>query len=302
VAGGSPLRWKDLAPVFHAAVDQMASQGFRGPFAVADGRVIHNAGGSETQELAFVLAVAITYSRSLENAGIAFDDARKMLFFRLSADADQFLTIAKFRALRKLWARVEESAGVSHESIFIAAETAWRMLTKRDPYVNMLRATVAVAAAGLGGANAISVLPFTAALGLPDRFARRIARNTQLILLEESNLAKVADPGAGAGAVEELSASLSAAAWSLFQEIEREGGVDATLERGSLQRKVAEVSDERAAAIADRRQVITGTTVFQNPGELPASVLKVDPVRLPPMPKAVEFEPLAAKRVSELYE
>ena len=122
-----------------------------------------------------------------------------MIYFRLAADADQFLTIAKFRALRKLWARVEEACGLAPRPAFVAAETAWRMMTRRDPYVNILRTTIAVFAAGLGGADAITVLPFTAALGLPDAFARRIARNTQLILLEESNLAKVADPAAGSG-------------------------------------------------------------------------------------------------------
>ena len=120
-----------------------------------------------------------------------------MIYFRLAADADQFLTIAKFRAIRKLWARVEQACGLAPAPTYVAAETAWRMMTRRDPYVNILRSTVAVFAAGLGGADAITVLPFTAALGLPDAFARRIARNTQLVLLEESNLAKVSRSGGG---------------------------------------------------------------------------------------------------------
>ena len=132
--------------------------------------------------------------------GVALDAARRMIFFRLAADADQFLTIAKFRALRKLWARVEAACGLAPEPAFVSAETAWRMMTQRDPHVNILRATIAAFAAALGGADAITVLPFTAALGLPERFARRIARNTQLVLLEESHLAKVADPAAGSGA------------------------------------------------------------------------------------------------------
>jgi methylmalonyl-CoA mutase len=225
-----------------------------------------------------------------------------MIFFRLSADADQFLTIAKFRALRKLWVRVEEAAGLRPEPPFVSAETAWRMLTKRDPYVNMLRATIAVAAAGFGGANAISALPFTTALGLPDRFARRIARNTQLILLEESHLARVTDPAAGAGAVEEITSRLCDTTWNLFQEIEREGGAPAALERGSIQKRVAVVRGERAKAIADRREPITGTTIFPNPDELPVSVLKAKPVTVPPLPKVVVFEPLTAVRLSEPYE
>ena len=112
-AGASPAPWTALAKAFAAAVTGMAGQGFRGPFAAADGRVIHNAGGSEAQELAFALAVAVEYLRALQAGGIKLDDARRMIFFRLAADADQFLTIAKFRALRKLWARVEEACGLS---------------------------------------------------------------------------------------------------------------------------------------------------------------------------------------------
>ena len=131
-------------------------RGFKGPFALADGRPVHDAGGSEAQELAFALAVAVAYLRALEAGGIALDVARAAISFRLVADADQFLTMAKFRALRLLWARVEESCGLTPRPVFIAAETAWRMLTQRDPYVNMLRATMATFSAGLGGADSIT--------------------------------------------------------------------------------------------------------------------------------------------------
>ena len=123
--------------------------------------------------------------------------------------------------------------------LFIAADTAWRMLTQRAPYVNMLRATIATFAGGLAGANAITVLPHTLARGLPDPFARRVARNTQLVLLEESNLAKVSDPAAGSGGIETLTQELCRTAWSLFQEIEKAGGVFAALEQGLIQDKVA---------------------------------------------------------------
>src|SRR5262249_37042487 len=190
-SGTSPGPWPALAQGFAGMVRELAEQGFRGPFAAADGRIIHNAGGSEAQELAFAIASAVQYLRTLATSGVALDAARHMIYFRLSADADQFPTMAKFRAVRKLWARIEEACGLAPKPACVAAETAWRMMTRRDPYVNMLRNTIAVAAAGLGGADSITVLPHTAALGLPDAFARRIARNTQLILLEESNLAKV---------------------------------------------------------------------------------------------------------------
>jgi methylmalonyl-CoA mutase len=302
VAGGSPVSWKELVPIFGMAVRDLASNGFRGPFAVADGRVVHNAGGSEAQELAFVLATAVAYLRALETGGTSLDDARRMIFFRLSADADQFLTTAKFRALRKLWARVEEASGLGPRPIFVSAETAWRMMTRRDPYVNMLRATVAVAAAGFGGADAIGVLPFTAALGLPDRLARRIARNTQLILLEESNLAKVTDPAAGSGGIEDLTTRLCAAAWSLFQEIEGIGGMAAALEQGLIQRKIATVRRGREQAVADHRDLITGTTIFADPDKVPVTVLDVAPVQVPSLQRTIEFEPLTAMRLSEPYE
>ena len=204
VWGSSPYSWPEIVPAVTSAIKGLAAMGFKGPFAAADGRVIHDAGGSEVQELAFVLASAVAYLRAIEQAGVALEDAQGMVYARLSADADQFLTLAKFRALRLLWARIEQACGLTPKPLFIAADTAWRMLTQRDAYVNMLRATMATFSAGLAGANAITVLPHTLALGLPDDFARRAARNTQLVLLEESNLAKVSDPAAGSGGIETL--------------------------------------------------------------------------------------------------
>ena len=199
-SGATPAPWSELSKRMAGMIRALAEQGYRGPFAVADGRIVHNAGGSEAQELAFALAAAVDCLRALDAAGVPLDQARSMIYFRLAADADQFLTIAKFRAIRKLWARAEEACGLAPRRATVAAETAWRMLTQRDPYVNMLRTTIAVTAAGVGGADNIAVLPHTAAIGLPDAFARRVARNTQLVLLEEANLAKVADPAAGSGA------------------------------------------------------------------------------------------------------
>ena len=264
VWGSSPYAWPEIVPAVTGAIQRLAARGFRGPFAVADGRVVHDAGGSEAQELAFVLAAGVAYLRALESAGIALEDARSMVYARLSADSDQFLTMAKFRALRALWARVERACGLAPRPVFIAAETAWRMLTRRDPYVNMLRATMATFSAGLGGANAITVLPHTLALGLPDPFARRVARNTQLVLLEESNLAKVSDPAAGSGGIETLTQQLCEAAWSLFQEIEQAGGVFAALEQNLIQRKVAATRTAREASIARRKEVLTGASEFPN--------------------------------------
>jgi methylmalonyl-CoA mutase len=301
--GVSPRPWGELSKNVAAMIRELADQGFRGPFAVADGRIIHNAGGSEAQELAFAIAAAMDCLRALEAGGVPLDSARGMIYFRLAADDDQFLTIAKFRSVRKLWARVEQACGLAPKPTTVAAETAWRMMTKRDPYVNMLRTTVAVTAAGLGGADNIAALPHTATLGLPDAFARRVARNTQLILLEESNLAKVADPAAGSGAIEDLTDKLCAAAWSQFQEIDAGGGAWAALESGLIQRKVAAVRAERQKAAARRKDAITGTSDYPNLREDAASVLDVAPVVTPKESTAtVTVEPLPSIRLAEPFE
>ena len=164
------------------------------------------------------------------------------------------------------------------EPAFVTAETAWRMMTQRDPHVNILRTTVAVFAAALGGADAIAVLPFTAALGLPDALARRIARNTQLVLLQEAHLAKVADPAAGSGAVEDLTDQLCRAAWCLFQEIEAAGGAAAALESGLIQGKVAAVRAQRAAAVARRKEALTGVSIFPDLHEAEVAVVLPPPL------------------------
>jgi methylmalonyl-CoA mutase len=245
----------------------------------------------------------VTYLRALEASGIALDAARKMIFFRLAADADQFLTMAKFRAIRKLWARVEEACGLTPAPVFVSAETAWRMMTTRDVYVNMLRTTIAAFAAGLGGANAITMLPFTNALGLPDAFARRIARNTQLILEEESNLAKVSDPAAGSGGIEALTDELCHAAWTLFQEIEAAGGADEALSRGIIQNKVAETRAAREQAIATRKDPLTGLSEFPHLTEKQVAVLDV--ARVSPVPfgaPALTLPALKPMRLSEPFE
>ena len=177
------------------------------------------------------------------------------------------------------------------------------MMTRRDPYVNMLRTAIAVTAAGLGGADSITALPHTAPLGLPDAFARRVVRNTQLILLEESNLAKVGDPAAGSGALEDLTGKLCAAAWSLFQEIEAAGGAWAALERGLVQSKVAAVRDKRLQAVARRKDALTGTSDFPDLKETPPAVLDVPPIVAPKeAAAALTIEPLPRIRLAEPFE
>ncbi len=303
VWGSSPYSWPEIVPAVTGAIKGLSAMGFKGPFAVADGRVIHDAGGSEVQELAFALATGIAYLRAIESAGVVLEDAQKMIYARLAADADQFLTLAKFRALRLLWARIEQACGLTPKPLFIAADTAWRMLTQRDPYVNMLRATMATFSAGLGGANSINVLPHTLALGLPDPFARRAARNTQLVLLEESNLAKVSDPAAGSGGIETLTQQLCEAAWLLFQEIEKAGGVFASLEQNLIQRKVVATRALRETNIARRKEVLTGASEFPNLHEAHVAVLDARPIALAPYGEAkFKFEALPPMRLAAPFE
>ncbi|WGD49705.1 methylmalonyl-CoA mutase subunit beta [Bradyrhizobium sp. CB1650] len=303
VWGHSPYTWEEIVPAVTGAIKGLAGLGFKGPFASSDGRVIHDAGGSEVQELAFVLACGVAYLRAIEGAGVPLEQAQGMIYARLAADADQFLTMAKFRALRLLWARIEQASGLTPKPLFIAADTAWRMLTQRDPYVNMLRATMATFAAGLAGANAITVLPHTLALGLPDPFARRVARNTQLLLLEESNLAKVSDPAAGSGGIETLTTQLCEAAWALFQESEKAGGAFAALQQNLFQGKVAVARKAREANIAKRRDVLTGASEFPNLHESVTVVLKATPVALPPYGEQKhKFSALPPIRLAEPFE
>jgi methylmalonyl-CoA mutase len=273
LTGEVPLPWPVIAEIMGSLVSDLAGQGFAGPFAVADGRVVHAAGGSEAQELALTLASAVAYLRALEDGGIPLDEARRLIYFRLAVDQDQFLTIAKFRSLRKLWARIEQACGLEPRPAFVAAETAWRMMTKRDPHGNIVRGTIAALGAAVGGADAVTVLPFSAALGLPDAFARRIARNTQTILIEEANIHRVADPAAGSGAIEALTDALCEASWTLFQEIEREGGAAEAVESGSIQKAVAKTRAERHANVARRKDTLIGSSDFPDLAEAPVAVL-----------------------------
>jgi methylmalonyl-CoA mutase len=299
-SGSLPLPWPQIAKLFTDIVTDLASKGFKGPFAAADGRSVHAAGGSEAQELAFVIGNAVAYLRALKDAGVALDAARRMIFFRLAADADEFLTIVKLRALRKMWARVEQACGITALPTFVSAETAWRMMTRHDPYVNMLRTTIAVTAAGIAGANSICALPFTLAIGLPNGFARRVARNMQLILLEESNLYRVADPAAGSGAIEALTSEIVQAAWKLIQEIEAAGGAGEAIPQGLLQKKVTETRAAREANVARRKDAITGTSDYPNLGETPVRVLDVPRVTVPA--ESASFEPLPTMRLAEPFE
>ncbi|MEN3538950.1 methylmalonyl-CoA mutase subunit beta [Microbispora sp. ZYX-F-249] len=256
----------------------------------------HDAGGADAEELGCSIATGVAYLRALTGAGLTAEQAFGQLEFRYAATADQFLTIAKLRAARRMWARIAEVIGGPGAQLQHAV-TSSAMMTVRDPWVNMLRTTLACFAAGVGGADAVTVQPFDACLGLPDAFARRIARNTQSLLVEEANVARVADPAGGSWYVERLTDDLAARAWEWFQEIERAGGMAAALER-LVPERLAATRAGRADNLAHRRDPVTGVSEFPDLNERPVSrrpgpgLAATSGGGLPVMRYAEEFEAL----------
>ncbi len=240
---------------------------------VVDALAFHDAGASEAQELGISLAVGVAYLRSLAAAGLSPEAACSQLEFRYAATDDQFLTISKLRAARKLWARVASACGVpaAQQGQLQHAVTSWPMMTVRDPYVNMLRTTIAAFAAGAAGADAVTVLPFDSAIGVPDALGRRVARNTQALLLDESHIAAVIDPAGGSWYVESLTDSLAQAGWAVFQSLEEAGGVLAALDDGLIERDIDSTREERHRRLAFREESITGVSEFPQPDEKPLS-------------------------------
>ncbi len=301
--GLMPKPWPEMARELGANAKTILAAGYKAPFIRADGRPAHEAGGTEAQELAFALASAVASLRALEAAGLPLAEAARLISVILVADNDQFLTMAKFRAMRRLWRRVEEACGLAPTTLALHGETAWRSMTRRDPFVNVLRGTMAAFSCGVAGADSVTVLPFTQAVGLPDDFARRIARNTSLVLIYESNLHKVADPAAGSGGIAALTEQLSEKAWGLFQEIETKGGLAASLASGHIQSLIQQAKAKRDKDIATRREPITGVSEFPDITEKPVTVLDVAKPVPASLPKAaLSFAPLTPQRLSEGYE
>ncbi len=248
--------------------------GERGVRAITvDGPAFHNLGANAAWELAGSVAAAVAYVRTLIESGLSLSDALRQISFRLAADDDQFMTLAKMRAVRQLWARVAEVVGAPESGAAVVhAETSLPMMTQRDPWVNMLRSTLAAFGAGVGGADTVLVLPFDVAIpggfpGMATSFARRMARNVQLLLLEESHVGRVLDPAGGSWFVEELTEQLAQQGWEHFQAIEAHGGfVDA---REHIAGHIAEIGAQRTDDIAHRRTAVTGVSEFPNLGEPP---------------------------------
>ncbi|MFR9801449.1 methylmalonyl-CoA mutase family protein [Pseudonocardia sp. RS010] len=261
---------------------------------VVDATPLQEAGGSEAQELGFSLAAGVAYLRALTGAGLAVSDAARVLEFRYSATAEQFPTIAKLRAARRLWSRVLEASGADGPGQAQHAVVSPTLFSRRDPWVNMLRGTVAGFAAGVGGADAVTVPPFDIAIGEAEPFSRRVARNTQALLIEESHLARVIDPGGGSWYVEHLTDDLARAGWAFFQELEAAGGAVAALDSGLLAEKIGEVRAKREKGVATRRTPLTGVSEFPD--------LDEKPVERTPLPEPVARGGLPLYRPAEAYE
>ncbi len=255
-----------------------------------------DAGASDVDQLAFAIATGVAYLRDLEAAGISPAAAFGQIAFRVSANADQFTTVARLRALRRLWARVGEVSGVpaNARGAVQHAVTSWRMVTRDDPWVNLLRGTIATFAAAVGGAEIITCLPFDTAWGLPDEFSRRMARNTQAVASEEANIGRVSDPAGGSWYVEELTESLAAKAWQAFQAIEAAGGMASALTSGLVAERIGASTAERVNRLAHRKLPLTGVSMFPKPDE--------EPVQAKPRPAAPERNGLAPHRDSEVFE
>ncbi len=262
---------------------------------VVDATVFHNAGAGDVQELAYAIASGTEYVRALVAAGLSADEAFEAIYFRVSTTTEQFLTISRLRALRTLWNRVGEVLGVdaARRGAPQHAVTSLRQISRDDPFVNVLRATIACFAAAAGGAGTQTVLPLDAAIGLPNDMTRRIARNIQVVLSEESNLARVNDPAGGSFYVESMTAQMGEKAWELFGQLD-EAGFAAAVADGTVAAQIAETNAARAKLLATRKLPLTGVSMFPNHTE-------VLPER-EPRPEAPVLAGLVPVRDSQVFE
>jgi methylmalonyl-CoA mutase len=269
-----------------------------------DLRGYDGAGAPPAFSLGIAMATGVTYLRALEAAGLSIDEAANQITFTLTTDTDLFGSIAKLRAARTLWSRIVVASGGSPQvaAMDLSVETATAMMTKRDAHTNILRTAIAGFGAAIGGAKAISILPFTHALGLPTELGRRIARNIHVLLAEESSLGRVMDPAGGSFALEALSEETAKSAWATFQNFEAKGRLGEALKSGSLQSQLAAHRTSQSADIATRRTGITGVSEFPDLDEVSVQIEEV-PTALSPMPDFTErVEALASFRYASDFE
>lgn len=275
---------------------------------LASGRVVHEAGGEAALELGFAAAAAVVYAKALVRAGLSVEQAFARITLGFSADHDYFLTMAKLRAARTIWARITEACGVSTPAV-VEARSSGRMLARMDAWTNMLRLTVAGFGAAAGGADAILLGTFTDALGHSGELARRQSRNAQLVLMDEAGVGRVVDPAGGAWAIEAMTDDLARAGWAAFQAIEADGGLLAALGSGRIAADVAASLQARRAAVAAKTDKIIGVTVFPSADPTPVPVEMVDATAFAveaPSPRLPgpdsHCPPLGAARIAEPFE
>ncbi len=298
-AGGSP---RPIAAHVDLAANTAARHAGAYPearFFLATGRAAHEAGGSHGQELGFALAAAATYVRAAVDAGLALERAMEGTVLGVSVDAQYFDSLAKVRAMRLLWRSLSRAFG--HETpAVIEARSSQRMLAARDPWPNLLRLTAAGFAGAVGGAEAVVLDGFSRARGRPDAFARRQARNTQLVLMEEARLGRVADPAAGSWFLDHRTRDVAEAGWAEFQRIEREGGLIASLHGGAVQQRVAQSRAALARTFGGDGTQLVGVTKFVDADVRPVSV-EADPPS-PPPGDGDRCAPLSPVRWAEAFE
>lgn len=298
----------DRALADMAGLASMTAGRFPGVRAVTiDATPYGEAGGSEAQELAAMLSTGVAYLRAMQRAGLAAASASAQIELVLGADADVFTTIAKLRAARRVWTAMASACGIdcSTGTPAMVVRSLERMMSRRDPWVNLLRVTAAGFAAVIGGADTLVTLPYDAELGQPTELGRRLARNTQLLLGEESGLGRVLDPAGGSWYVETLTEQLAASAWRLFTELESAGGMPAVLLDGSLADRIAAVRESRFDSVARRSQPITGVSEFPDLGEAsPAdsSAIAIGGADLAVSPEATRCAPLPRVRWAQPFE
>jgi len=269
-----------------------------------DGTAFSDAGASDAQEIAAVLSGGVRYLRAMVEAGMTVEAAAAQMQFSISVGPDQFAGIAKLRAARQCWARViEASAGApTARGMYVHAVSASGMITRHDPWVNMLRTTTSAFAAAAGGADAITIATFDSALGHPSELGLRIARNTQSILSDESLIGAVVDPAGGSWYVEDLTMKLAESAWALFQAVEGRGGIGEALLDGSAQLAIAEAVVDRDRRIATRADGLVGTSEFPTLDEATATSASAPAAPVPIKDAVVTCEPLVPRRWSHAFD
>lgn len=299
-AGGAPRPIEDHLRLAANTAARHAGAYPEARLFMASGRVVHEAGGSAAQELAFAASSAVIHFRAAVEAGLSIERAVRGTVLGLSVDAEYFDALAKVRAVRLIWASLTKALGVDAPAI-IEARSSRRMLSARDPWPNLLRLTAAGFAGAVGGADVVVLDGFTRAAGRPDAFARRQARNTQLVLMEEANLGRVDDPAAGSWFLDARTRDLAEAGWAEFQWIESEGGVVEALKHGLIQPRVERARAARQAALTSGAAQIVGVTKFVDPEPRSASVERDHAAGAGPATRA-EIAPLTPIRFAAPFE